>query len=66
MIFMEIQMAYLIPCVSFLVPGVVMLPICSDLSSKSPKVKRKNKAKQSSWESLLNEAKMSPRFTFLP
>ena len=31
-------MAYLIPCVCFLVPGVVMLPtcICCDLSSKSP------------------------------
>ena len=24
---------YLIPCMCFLVPGVIMLPFCSDLSS---------------------------------
>ena len=29
----SIQMAYLIPCMCFLVPGVIMLPFCSDLSS---------------------------------
>ena len=28
----SIQMAYLIPCVCFLVPGVAMLTICSDLT----------------------------------
>ena len=55
------QMAYMyhISWVCFLVPGVVMLPICSDLSSKSPHLNRENKAKHQSKESLLKEAKKS-------